>query len=196
MTLSAWRPARLSRTQQEERRLAAQPLLNDPDWSTRDLARHFGVAEVTIRAWRARIRHGGEEALRASRATGRPEFLTPDQQKEIQDILESDPRLHGFETSGWTVPKVRQVIGLKYGVWIDRAHLSRKLRRWGFSYQRPALRAVERNEEDIAAWVRLQKEALEKKRAEGAGVFTDGRRRRRRRGRRARIAAQVGGAQR
>ncbi|MCY1704328.1 helix-turn-helix domain-containing protein [Deinococcus sp. SL84] len=77
MTLSAWRPARLSRAQQEERRLAAQPLLNDPDWSTRDLARHFGVAEVTVRAWRARIRHGGEEALRASRATGRPEFLTP-----------------------------------------------------------------------------------------------------------------------
>lgn len=163
MTLCVWRPARLSRAQQEERRLAAQPFLNDPAWSTRDLAQHFGVAEVTIRAWRARVRHGGEEALCASRATGRPEFLTPKQQQEIQEILDDDPRRYGFETAGWTVPKIRQVIGLKYGVWIDRAHLSRKLRRWGFSYQRPAVRAVERNEEEIATWVRLQKEALEKK---------------------------------
>lgn len=52
---------------------------------------------------------------------------------------------------------------MKYGVWLDRAHLSRKLRRWGFSYQRPAVRAVERNEDDIATWVRVQGEALGKK---------------------------------
>ena len=163
VTVSPWRPSRLTRAQQEERRLAAQPALNDPSRTTIDLAQQFGVAEVTIRAWRARLRHNGEEALRASRATGRPERLTAAQQDEIGTILDGDPRAQGFETHGWTIPKIRQVIGLKYGVWLDRAHLSRKLRRWGFSYQRPALRAVERNEDDIATWVRVQGEALGKK---------------------------------
>lgn len=163
MTVSPWRPSRFTRPQLEERRLAAQPALNDPGRTTRDLAQHFGVAEVTIRAWRARLRREGEEALRASRATGRPERLTATQQDEIGMILDGDARSQGFDTHGWTIPKIRHVIGVKYGVWLDRAHLSRKLRRWGFSYQRPALRAIERNEDDIATWVRVQGEALGKK---------------------------------
>lgn len=163
MTVSPWRPSLLTRAQQEERRLAAQPALHDLKRTTRNLAQQFGVAEVTIRAWRARLRRDGEEALRASRATGRPELLTAKQQEEIGVIIDGDPRAHGFDTSGWTIPKIRQVIGVNYGIWLDRAHLSRKLRRWGFSYQRPAMRAMERNEEDIATWVRIQGEALGKK---------------------------------
>ncbi len=78
-------------------------------------------------------------------------------------MIDGDPRSHGFETSGWTIPKIRHVIGVTYGVWLDRAHLSRILRSWGFTYQRPALRAVERHEDDIATWVRVQREALGKK---------------------------------
>ncbi|GGK38000.1 hypothetical protein GCM10008955_34870 [Deinococcus malanensis] len=118
---------------------------------------------MTIRAWRARIRQRGEEALRASRSTGRPHHLSVDQQAVIQAIIEDDPRQHGFETSAWTTLRIRQVIGQKFDVWLDRGHLSRKLRGWGFSYQRPVVRAVERNEEHVATWVRVQGEALGKK---------------------------------
>ncbi|WP_412030365.1 IS630 family transposase [Deinococcus yunweiensis] len=168
--VSFWRPSRLTRAQQEERRLAAQSALTDPGRTTHDLAQQFGVAEVTIRAWRARLRRDGEDALRASRATGRPQHLTAAQQDEIGAMIDGDPRSHGFETSGWTIPKIRYMIGVTYGVWLDRAHLSRILRRWGFTYQRPALRAVERHEDDIATWVRVQREALGKKIAEGATV--------------------------
>ena len=156
MTVSFWRPSRLTRAQQEEGRLAAQSALTDSGHTTRDLAQQFGVAEVTIRAWRARLNRDGQEALRASRAIGRPQRLTAAQQDEIGAMIDGDPRSYGFETSGWTIPKIRHVIGVAYGVWLDRAHLSRKLRRWGFTYQRPALRAVERNEDGIAAWVRVQ----------------------------------------
>ena len=163
MIVRPWQLSCLTRTQLEERRLAAQPALNDHSRMTRDLAHQFGVAEVTIRAWRARLRRNGEEALRASRATGRPEKLTAAQQDEICQLLDGDPRAHGFDTSGWTTPKIRQVIGMTYSIWLDRAHLSRKLKRWGFSYQRPALRAVERNEDDIATWVRVHRDALGKK---------------------------------
>lgn len=102
MTASTWRSSRLTCSQQEERRLAAQPFLSDTSCATRDLAQQFGVAEVTIRAWRARLRRDSAEALRASRATGRPEQLTAAQQEEIGAILDSNPRSHGFDTHGWT----------------------------------------------------------------------------------------------
>ncbi|MBZ9753587.1 IS630 family transposase [Deinococcus sp. HMF7604] len=168
--VAPWRPRQLSRAQQEERRLSALPLLVDTQRTTRSLAEQFGVKEVTIRAWRAQIRRGGEEALRASRATGRPQQLTAGQQAEIQGLLDRDPRTQGFDTSGWTTARVRELIGRRFGVWMHRDYLSRKLHQWGFSYQRPAVRAVERNEEEVATWVRLQGEALEKKIAEGATV--------------------------
>ena len=121
--VSFWRPSRLTRAQQEERRLAAQSALTDASRTTRDLAQQFGVAEVTIRAWRARLHRDGEEALRASRATGQPERLTATQQDEIGAMIDGDPRSHGFDTSGWTIPKIRHMIGVTYGVWLDRAHL-------------------------------------------------------------------------
>ncbi|MFB9994967.1 winged helix-turn-helix domain-containing protein [Deinococcus oregonensis] len=105
----------------------------------------------------------GEEALRASRATGQPERLTAGQQEEMGAIIDGDPRSHGFDSSGWTIPNIRHLMGVTYGSWLDRAPLSRKLRRWGFPYQRPTLRAVKRNEDDIATWVRVQGEALGKK---------------------------------
>ncbi|MFD1734010.1 hypothetical protein ACFSC4_26630 [Deinococcus malanensis] len=47
MSFALWRPARLTRTQQEERRLAGQPFLDDRTRTDRDLAEQFGVAEVT-----------------------------------------------------------------------------------------------------------------------------------------------------
>lgn len=78
-------------------------------------------------------------------------------------MIDGDPRSHGFETSGWTIPKIRHVIGVTYGVWLDRAHLSQVLQRWGFTYQRPAGRAVERYEDDIATWVRSSGRPWEKK---------------------------------
>lgn len=158
-----WRPNCLSRAQQEERRLAAQPYLDDPTQTTRDLATQFGVAEVTIRAWRARLRRRGGDALRASLAPGRPHHLTAEQPAQIQAVLDGDSRGHGFETRGWTIPRIRRVIGVTSGLWLDRGHLSRLLRRWGCSYQR----AVERNEEDIATWVRNQGSVMEKKSGPG-----------------------------
>ncbi|MPY67601.1 winged helix-turn-helix domain-containing protein [Deinococcus sp. SDU3-2] len=61
--------------------------------------------------------------------------------------------MHGFGSSDCTISRIHQVIGVKHSVGLYRAHFSRKLRRWDFSYQRPALRAVKRNEEDIATWI-------------------------------------------
>ena len=86
--VSPWQPSRLTHGQQEEQRLAAQPVPHDPSCTAHDLARQFSVAEITIRAWRARLRGEGEEALRASCATGRSEWSTAAQQEGIGAILD------------------------------------------------------------------------------------------------------------
>ena len=54
----------------------------------------------------------------------------------------------------WTHPRVAEVIEAETGVAYHPGHVWRILRQMGWSRQRPARRAVERDDEAIAHWVK------------------------------------------
>ena len=156
-----WRPKRLTRQQMEERRLAALPYLADLCLSSTTLARRFGVASSAIRDWRQRLQRG--ESLEASRSTGRPRFLTDHQTAEVIDTIRAGPDLERYPDGRWTTARIREHIGVKYGVWYDPDWLGTLLRRWGFSWQKAEKRPLERKVEQLDAWLEAELPALEKK---------------------------------
>ena len=97
-----WQPTRLTRQQLEERRLAAQPLLNDPEWSTASIAEHFGVKPGTVRVWRVRLKERG--SLEATLSSGRPTRLNDAQVAEIIGVLQEAPDPERFPD--WAAPFV------------------------------------------------------------------------------------------
>jgi putative transposase len=68
----------------------------------------------------------------------------------------------GFETERWTLKRIAALIRREFGVRYHPRYLERPLRAHGYTAQRPATRAKERDESAIAAWRRREWVAIKK----------------------------------
>jgi len=137
----------------ERVRLQAGALF-DAGHSQAEVARELGVAKQVVSRWHARWRSGGVPALRSAGPTGPTPRVSQEQLHAVRQALDQGARAHGFATDLWTLDRVAQVIEQVTGVTYHPGHVWKVLRRrLGFRLQRPARRAVERDEEAIARWV-------------------------------------------
>lgn len=138
----------------EERRLRAADLFVE-GVSQAEIARRLEVAHQTVSDWHALWKAGGRDALRGAGRAGRRPKLSPGQLAEVEAALAKGPRANGFATELWTLARVAEVIERVSGVRYHPGHGWRVLReQLGWSRQRPARRAVERDDEAIDQWVR------------------------------------------
>lgn len=117
-----------------------------------EVARQLGVDRRSVRRWKAAFRRRGEKGIQARPATGRPTTLDARAQRQLTRILLKGAQSAGFATDLWTCPRVAEVIEQRFGVHYHVHHVSRLLHGLGFSPQKPARRAVERDEVGIQQW--------------------------------------------
>jgi transposase len=153
----------------EERRMQAVDLFEAGDASQAEIGRRLGVSHQTVSDWHALWRDGGRDALRAAGRAGRKPRLTAEQLARVEEALERGPKANGYPTDLWTLVRVAEVIETVTGVTFHPGHVWRILReQLGWSRQRPARRAVERDDEAIDRWVKQRWPKIKK--APGAGA--------------------------
>jgi transposase len=109
---------------------------------------------ANVSRWHARWQAGGLEALRSAGPTGHSPRLSDQQLHRIDQALRQGARAHGFDTDHWTLARVTTVIEQLMGVAYHPGHTWKLLRqRLRWRLQRPARRAIERDERAIARWV-------------------------------------------
>jgi transposase len=128
-----------------------------------DVARALGVSRESARRWHDEWKKGGARRLRGAGRAGRKPRLTRKQLRRIDAELRRGSRAHGFATDLWTLPRVAAVIEKVTGVRYHPGHAWRLLKQIGWSLQRPAKRARERNEEKVRRWKAGTWPALKKK---------------------------------
>lgn len=120
-----------------------------------DVVMALGVSAQTASRWHKVWRDGGHEALGGAERAGRRRWLTAEQLEQVEAALLKGPQANGFPTQLWTLARVAEVIervtGVRYSQTQTWAVLHERL---DWSVQRPARRAVERDEEAIASWVK------------------------------------------
>ena len=129
------------------------------------VARTLGVHPVTLAKWMARYRREGDTGLNAQPTPGRPRFLTPKQDQQVRTWLSQKPTTHGFATDLWTARRVAELIHRRFGILFHPNYLRAWLTQRGYSPQRPARRARQRNEANIMHWVANDWPRIQKKRA-------------------------------
>lgn len=103
-------------------------------------------------------------ARKRGRRAGEKTLLSERQQAQIvKAIREKNPdqlRLPGFL---WTRALVCELIERRFGIRVTEKTAGRYLRLWGFSPQKPARRALERNPELVARWLQERYPELERR---------------------------------
>jgi len=128
-----------------------------------DVARRLGVDRRSVRRWNAAYRRRGNNGLRARPNTGRPDRLGRRGRQRLERLLLNGAHACGFPSDLWTCPRIAVVIQRKFGVRYHVDHISRLMRSLGWSPQKPERRAIERDEERIRTWRRVDWPRIKKK---------------------------------
>lgn len=144
----------------EQRRLEAAKLLKR-GVAQAEVARRVGVSRQAVSEWAKKFEQGGKAGLKR-RTLGRPRALTDAQCTQLGKALVEGALAQGFATELWTLPRVVQLIEARFGIRYSNGHIWHLLRRLGFSCQKPARRAIQRDEAGIERWKKKRWPALEK----------------------------------
>ena len=117
-----------------------------------EVARTFGVSAQAASVWYRRWHEGGEHALRGAGRAGRKPRLSQAELEAVAQALRKGPGAFGFDTELWTLTRIAAVIERLTGVRFHPGHVWRLLRELGWSVQRPARRATERDDAAIVGW--------------------------------------------
>lgn len=117
------------------------------------IARELRVSVKSVYQWRRAWRAGGDAALASKGPGGNGCKLDEGQLTQLSAALEAGPAAAGWEEDQrWTLGRVVALAARLFGVAYSLKGMSLLLRRLGFTPQVPVHRAVERNEDAIAAW--------------------------------------------
>jgi transposase len=136
----------------EGRRLRAFEL-KERGWKQTEIADALGVSEGAVSQWMKRATEEGVEGLKHKPPPGAAPRLSEEQRAKLAELLaHHDAETYGFRGKVWTCERVAELIHREFGVRYHPAHVSRLLRALGFSLQKPARRADQRDEEAIEHW--------------------------------------------
>jgi transposase len=139
----------------ETRRVIAMRLLKKLG-SLNKVASAIGCCASSVMRWRdAQGRHG-KAGLKTKPIPGRPSRLSPRQFHRLIEVLLEGAMVCGYSTELWTARRIAEIIHRKFGVCYHRGYVSYLMHRLRWTYQKPERRALERDEEKIARWKRVE----------------------------------------
>ncbi|MFF9897622.1 winged helix-turn-helix domain-containing protein [Streptomyces longispororuber] len=107
----------------------------------------------SVQRWRRVWDDGGPQALRSQRPASLPR-LSERHFAQLEAELAKGPAAHGWEDQRWTLSRVKTVIGRRFHLTDTIQGVRKLLVRNECSCQVPTRRAVERDDEAVAGWVK------------------------------------------
>ncbi len=147
---------KLSRDAQELIRKRAIILLNGGK-KEREVCEIFGVSRVALHKWKKAYKKGGMNSL-SKKKQGRPtesgKLKGWQASYIVRTITDKCPDQLKLPWGLWTRECVQELIRWKYGIELSISSVSRLLKKWGFTPQKPIRRAYERNPKAVASWIK------------------------------------------
>jgi len=135
----------------EQRRLFAANMF-DQQLETAQIAASLVVDDQTVRRWRRTYISHGRDGLRSRKHPGRDARLNASQREKLIELLLKTPMECGLNRYLWTTQLIADLIQREFGVVYHHDHVGRLLGAMGFTHQKPARKARERDEARIEAW--------------------------------------------
>lgn len=122
--------------------------------SLSEVARHTGANKSSICRWEISHRRQGLKGVEPTPIPGRPAKLTPRQTQSLTTRLAKGALTEGYEADYWSLARIRQLLWTQFHLHYVSSGVWYLLQRLGWSCQKPQTRAIQRDEKQIAHWVR------------------------------------------
>jgi transposase len=127
-----------------------------------EVARRVGVSRQSVMRWERRLQAGGMPHIARVGQRGRPRQLSDAQLAELAKLLKDGAIAAGYANEMWTLPRIGALIQARFNVSLANTSVWRTLRQMGWSVQRPARQARQRDESAISEWKHKRWPALKK----------------------------------
>ena len=145
----------------EKRRRRAIELLKE-GLGLSEIARRVRSSVSSVHRWARAWKKKGHRGLDSKPVPGRPTKLTARQRKKLEKLLLQGAMACGFPNELWTLKRIARLIRREFGVQYHPSHVWRVLQSCGWTCQVPERRAIQRDEEAIARWMRYKWPAIKK----------------------------------
>jgi transposase len=126
-----------------------------------------GVSRQAVNGWVKAYKTSGESSIRDGRRISHRKgkgALSPQESGQIRKWIEGKhPEQLKLPFALWTAPAVQQLIEEHFGKRLAIRRVQKYLSRWGYTPQKPVIRAKERSDEKIQEWIKTQYPALAKR---------------------------------
>lgn len=127
------------------------------------VAKIMGVWSTAVCNWMRLYKKGGFEALKSTLSSGRPKKLTINQKEKLAAIIRNGSVAAGFQNELWTGKRVAEIVEKEFGVKYHHQYIPTLLRELGFTLQKPARVAREKDEKKAKQWISKTLPAIKKK---------------------------------
>lgn len=124
----------------------------------------FGVSRQAINTWMRAYRKGGQHALTAKKRghVGHITLKPWQAALTVRAITDKLPDQLKLPYALWTREAVALFIETKFGFRLSLMTIGRYLKQWGFTPQKPARQAIERNQAAVDLWIKEQYPAIQR----------------------------------
>jgi len=167
---------KMTAEQQETLRKTAIRMIYQEEIGKREVVRVIGVCRQQINKWCRRYEKHGMEGLSAQkrgRRKGEKRLLEPWQcAAVVRAITDNTPDQLKLPFVLWTRAAVRDYIEEQYGICLTLNTMGNYLKRWGFTPQKPVVKAYEQSPMSVKKWLEEDYPAIqEKAKKEKAVIF-------------------------
>jgi transposase len=127
-----------------------------------EIARRLGVSRQSVSRWQKMLKKSGKKGLEGSGRVGRPRKISPEEIRKIERALVRGVRACGIDADLWTLARVAKIIKSITGHSFGISGVWYVLRRLGWSVQRPAKQAAERDQTEVDRWIKETWPAVKK----------------------------------
>lgn len=132
--------------------------------SAQDIAFFFGVHRGSVSLWIKTWKEKGKSALKSTKAAGPDQKLNREDKKKIISWLRKSAMDFGFETPLWDCKRIQRMIKKELSKEIAISNLWEALRKWNLTPQKPEKVALEKNQIEVAKWLREEWPKIEEHR--------------------------------
>lgn len=110
-------------------------LMADEGKSQAEICRHLSCCPATARHWTL-IAQSGKAHLCFDSPMGRPKVVNSGYISRLKELVESEPRAHGYVFRQWTAAWLSKHLQKEFGIRISDRHINRLLKKMGLSTRR------------------------------------------------------------